>query len=369
MRSSLRANARPLIVVVALCGALAIAPAVPASAAPRANAVGRTPSGLTRRSFERRLLSMARSRPAARPLSGTGRATTTPTSRVMGAFHVKSHDATYPDWFIGALRANGETYIAAGTGRDSTDGFQEYEWIKQVPNADVIAGSRLLTFAIHTGTDLGSFGAIDMTFVPVHGGTHRYRCPKTGKVLALDHHVQGFLSGTMSFFPGTTGLPTAIHATHPHGMLDRTVESGARCPHPFFGCLTGNEFVVSGGDGVLRADPEYGFIEAETTSQVDGFTVYRIVYLFPEFPPGDNPVTLTPTDLTIDGDAAGDLFGGSVVFDRSGPSVKRVGPRCQTVTTPFLWRAGALDVKFDTGTFTFTGADLDARLRTMGRAR
>ena len=158
-----------------------------------------------------------------------------------------------------------------------------------MPNADVIAGSRLLTFAIHTGTDLGSFGAIDMTFVPEHGGTHRYRCPKTGKVQALDHRVQGFLSGTMSFFPGTTGLPTSIHATHPHGMLERTIETGVRCPRPFYGCLTGAEFVLSGGDGILRADPEYGFIEAETTSQVEGFTVYRLVFFFPEFPRATAP--------------------------------------------------------------------------------
>ena len=287
--------------------------------------------------------------------------------QTVGVMHVKSHDANFPDWFVGALRTSDETYIAAATSFDGSDGYEQYEWIKEVPSSDLTVGSRLLALGIHTGTDLGTFGSIDMTFTATHRGNHRYHCGN-GSLLEVDHVAQGSFSGTMSFHTGVPGLPATLHATQPHGQVLRVVQTGARCPQPHYPhrCYTSRAFMVRSPDGgALNIDAKYGYGSVETTTVVDGFTVYRSVYAFPGS--GPNPVTLTRAGFTIDGDAIGGIFAGSVVFDRSSPAVIHVG-RCKKVVTPFVWSSGSLDVAFASGTYSFTGADLDARLRWLGRA-
>ena len=370
-QSPARATTRSLLAALALCAAMAIAiaPSAPALASPRSAAFKGAHPRLTRQAFVWRALSMIRSRTATRSIAS---AEPIPeTFQTVGVFHVKSHDANFPDWFVGALRTSDATYVAFATSLVGSDAYEQYEWIKEVPGADLSVGSRLLFLGIHTGNDLGAFGRIDMTFTSTHRGDHRYHCGSTGKLLEIDHVAQGSFSGTMTLDPGLPGLPAVLHATHPHGQAVRMVSTGATCPQPHFPhrCYTSRSFMVRSPDGgALRIDPRYGFGSVETTTVVDGFTEYRSVFVFPgSGGSGGEPVTLTRAGFTIDGDAIGGVFSGSIVFDRSAPAVIHVS-RCKKVTTPFVWRSGSLDVGFATGTDSFTGAHLDAWLRWLGRA-
>ena len=373
--SRLRAKATPLIAVIALCAALTTMLAGSANAAQGTGPVPKlAPRRLTVRTFERRVLTSIRAgssdgslAAAAGPAAGIPEAVA-----VEGAFHVKSRDVNFPDWFVGAFKAQGETYIAAATGHESETAFEDYEWIKQVPDADVAVGSRLLVFNIHTGTDLGALGRIDMTFTAAHTGVHKVRCPKTKKLLLRARVAQGSFAGTMSFFPGAAGFPAVLHATQPHATLARIAATGATCPQStHYRCYANRSFVAQSPDGgFLTVQPRSGFGEVDTTSVVDGVSIFSTAVFFTGFGgSGDSPVTLTPTSLTIDGDMIGGLFAGSVVFDRSGPQVIHTGARCKQVYTPFLWHTGSLDVNFASGTFSLTGADLDAQLIWEGPAR
>jgi hypothetical protein len=298
---------------------------------------------------------------------------------LFASFRARTHDANYPDWFFGVVKENAETYLFAATSSQSSAGFQDYEWLKEVPSNDVTIENDLLSFAIDTGADLGSYGAIDMAFSPTHSARHRFVCQKTGKLLGTVRRAQGNLSGTLSFTPGSIGLTSSVRVTHPHVRIDRIAVTGERCPgqeevpHEHY-CPTGASFEVRDSDGAsLYVEPRFGFIEASTATVVDGWTLYRSMASFPNFDPwgssGDNPVTITGTTLRIDGDVAGDLLGGTVVFARSGPSVTRSGARCQRTTAPFVWREGTLEVRFDSGSYGFTGAGLDARMFRVRRAR
>jgi hypothetical protein len=370
MRSSrARVIFTPVITVIALCGALAVAPALPASATPRHASMRTVHARLTAKTFERSLRSLIR-RGSTAHTQATGPIGAFGPIQVYGTMRLRSHDVNYPEWYLAVFRSGDETYVAAATGHDTGYAFQEYEWIKEIPASDATIGSRLLTFAIHTGTDMGAFGAIDMTFTPKHAANHRFHCPQTGKLLGTDRRVQGSFSGTLSFFPGEPGLPAAIHATAPHAILDRLSATGARCPRGhFYGCRKGRTFVVRTPDGgVMYADPAYGLVEVDTEKEVDGFSIYGITAAFPEGGPGDNPITLRRADLTIDESATGDLLDGTVVFDRSGPNVIKSG-RCRRVTVPFVWHSGSLDALFDTGTVSFTGADQTAYLHWYGENR
>lgn len=371
--SSARTRGRSLVLAGVLCSAVALAPAEPASASASAAHTPRAARGslLTSRTFERRVLEMIRSRSATR--SHTDERRSAPS--VVFAFaelRLRSPDINFPDWLAAAARLGGDTYVVFATQRAQVNGFEQYTWIKEVPDDDVDLGHGPGVFGIHTGTDLGAFGGIDMQFSADHIGAHPVRCHRTGPVVAIDRRAQGSFSGTLTFTPGEGGFPALVRATQPHARVERLVETGARCTkRSLFGCPRDRQFTAETPSGDrLTIDPVYGYASVWTTDEIDGFTIYSSFFSFSIHGSGatDDPVTITRASLTIDGARMGDLFDGTVVFDRSSPPVIRVG-RCKTVTTPFLWHSGSLDVDFATGVFSFAGAELTSTLRWMGRAR
>ena len=372
MLSHTRASARPLIAVLALCTALAIVPATSASAATRPDVMKRVSQRLTAKTFEHQVLAMMRDRFGAASRSSAGRQGAKVVAAI-GMFHIKSHNANFPNWFGAAGSIPGHTIVELATYRQGEDYAEEYEWFKELPASDVVVGKSAGRFEIHTGTDLGSFGGIDMTFDATHVGTHTSHCTSSHKVVAIHRRAQGAFSGSLSFVPGGVGFPGVIRATHPHASVERFVETGARCPRRFaFSCPRSRQFSVKGPDGgTLYLNPKYGFSIAQTDTMVDGVTVLRSIVIFPSFGgPGsrNDAVTLTRASLTIDGDTLGGIFSGTVVFDRSSPAVVHEG-FCKRVNTPFLWSSGSLDVAFASGTYSFTGTDLSATLRWRGPAR
>ena len=363
MTSPARATTRPLVVAVlslVLGAQLAgSAGATPRSAVPRRLVPGR----LTLASAEHRVPGMIER------TAGAGLSLPVSSNIYVALFHARSHDANFPDWFMGVARSAGRTFVFAETERWVETGILQYDWAKEVPKSDLVLADRDHTLEIHTGTDLGRFGAIDMVFSASHEGHHTYSCYQTGRALFVQRRVQGSLTGTMSFAPGESGLPAVIRATHPHAHVDRSVATGATCPSSAHGCPLGREFLMTTSDGAsLVAIPRFGFLLSRTRAVVDGVTLSKLAGNFAGPGTGVGGVHLTRDDLTIDGDVSGDPFSGTVAFDRSGPPLIHEGARCRRVVTPFVWREGSLSVGFDTGAVAFTGADVDARLLWGGRA-
>jgi len=76
-----------------------------------------------------------------------------------------------------------------------------------------------------------------------------------------------------------------------------------------------------------------------------------------------DPVTRTPTQLTLDAQDYGPLLSGSVVFDKVGSTepVKR-GP-CMVTRVSYEYASGSLDANFDAGVVSLTGPELEGTLR------
>ena len=293
-------------------------------------------------------------------------------------FPVHSHDPNFPDWIVGVERLGNEAYVFVATDSELANGFAESYWFQELPASDVAFDSRLRRVEIHTGTELGSFGSVDFTFTPTHRGRHVIRCRRTHRVLGAERRAGGTMAGTFTFNPSMPGFPAALHATAPHAVVDQIAFNGRRCREGggvilTQGCFRERQFrVVDGAGGLLAADPRNGVLEATAETTVGEMHIFRDVAVFPDF--GftghvKNPVSVTDTTLTIDGDKAGDPFSGTISFDRVGASVVHRTRHCQRVTSTFEWSGGSLLVDLPGSPVTFTGDDLEARFLRRGPRR
>jgi hypothetical protein len=305
-------------------------------------------------------------------------------SFTVAAFTVKTTDPNYPVWRFGAYVLGRRTYIAATTERASADGYQLqlYDWTKQVPKGHVVISHDLSRASIDTGTELASFGSIDMTFTRGQHKMHRFVCARTHRLIAVTRGARGVFDGTMTFTPNADGLPTTITATHVRAQLERYVTTGHGCPRPghdhvhqvplAYRCPGERSFVMHAGTGAtLRSEVEYGFTQVRTSAVLDGVTVTELGLFEPDFGPfgdPDTPVTVTKTDLTLDGDQMGGLFSGILTFERVDPPQVHTGKVCATQRSAFAWSHGHLNVAFDTGALQFRGAHLQAQIIWRHRA-
>jgi hypothetical protein len=344
--------------------------ATPASAAPSANSSVTVPRGVGQ--IAQRMFSMMRSGGLGGAAARRGPLPLGP-GTIFSDLTFTSHDPTYKDWEVGAAVDGDNAYLAFATYQEQSGGLEAYEWIKQVPRQDVGVGGRLLHFEIHSGTDLGALGSIDLSFQPSHVARSLDRCPSTGKVIDVYRNVEGTFTGTVSLSPDTPGLPSSVQATGGRGSVEQDRLTGNSCPQSYLQCPIGRRLVIHSGPSTLFlysrrfANFNEAFVQSVTVTETDAVFFYREA-LSSGDPSQSGGFSVTRTNLTVNGDAFGAPFSGSVTFDRSSPAVGHVGNACRSLSTPFEWHDGSISIAFDPGPVTYTGASEHARLRWVSRA-
>ena len=109
---------------------------------------------------------------------------------------------------------------------------QIHEWQNlSLPGADLVTDhADLMPTRLDTGTDLGSYGAIDVTLGKGTTLVSRVRtCAATGAVIDRIHSRTGTFSGSFDFKPGT-GLPADVAPVSIKGTISKEYATGRTCP-------------------------------------------------------------------------------------------------------------------------------------------
>lgn len=283
---------------------------------------------------------------------------------VMGArFKIRMAGEAYPRWDVDVVRFKNRSMITVATYREE----QYYYWTSQLPRSAVRIRRNLTGLSIHTGTNLGDFGSIDLEMT--HDGRHEStveRCEKSNELLFKIGRARGLVEGAVSLSPGLTGMPAEVATTRERVRLSRFSIMSNDCGGHSFGCYPQEELVIADGTNTNRVFTGIGFSGLffihETTDGDVRQTWYALAY-----DGSVDPVTRTPTQLTLDAQDYGPLLSGSVVFDKVGSTEPvRRGP-CMVTKVSYQFASGSFDANFDAGIVTLTGPELEGTLRRYRR--
>ncbi len=268
-------------------------------------------------------------------------------------------------WQVGAGHVRGGTIVLVSGFRQATNGYQSHTWFFRLATSALRVGARLRKARLSTGSGLGPFGQIDLTFAGNQPArTHAYRCPKTHEVLQSTTVRRGTLTGTLSFTPNEGTLPD-LAATSMKAQAGRFVSSGKRCPNGSprpHGCFRGSTFRAQdpalGATVFAPLDADFvGFEQVERIAPalVDHSLTASAVH---------HPARKTPTGFLVRATDMSPLASGSLRFT-DGPSSVHHGRHCIKTKIPEAWSAGTVTVNFDSGALALTGSQLKASLRVF----
>jgi hypothetical protein len=270
------------------------------------------------------------------------------------------------DWSLELTRQRehfGLTVEASnGLGNES----QLYEWRFRLPLGTAAIGPRLRSADIHTGTALGPFGKIDLSFRPTRRArVQRDYCP-TSPVLAFSTRDRvGTLSGSFHFTPNEGDLPV-VQLSHLRALAERDTATGARCPptgppHPPV-CRRPKSMSLT--DATLQTHV-YGYpgsssLEVDTVKRIGPATVEHSILAFGT----KRAVIMKHTGLVIDASTLSPLLSGSLTLKETGGSVGiGSGSTCVRRTVSYAWESGTLTAHFDSGAISLTEAPIKATVR------
>jgi hypothetical protein len=270
-------------------------------------------------------------------------------------------DAAYPRWFIQVIRLRHHSMLTVATYRED----QYYFWTSRLPRSAIRIRRNLTDLSIHTGTHLGDFGTIDLDMTRNgHHDASVARCEKTHEPIFKIHRARGLVEGAVSLSPDLTGLPTEITTTRTRVRLDRVVITSNKCNSHHRRCYPGEALSIS--DGMNSAFTSLGFPGLDVLHETIDGEVRESWYSL-TYDGSSDPITRTPTQLTVDAQALGPLLSGSVVLDKVAVSEPvRRGP-CMVTRVSYAFASGSLDANFDAGIITLGGPSLEGTLRRYRR--
>lgn len=267
---------------------------------------------------------------------------------------------TYAKWYIDATRLRNRSQVTVTTYRDE----QYYFWTADLPRSAVRIRPNLSGLSIHTGTQLGDLGSIDLEMT--HDGHHDAsveRCEKSHEVLYKIRRARGRVDGTVALTPGLTGMPVEVAATRERVRLSRFLITSNECSSHHQRCFPNEDLEITDGANDLYAGVRYSWL-ALAHESADGNVVQT--WYTQAFDRSVEAITRTPTQLTLDAQDFGPLLSGSLVFDKVGSTEPVRHGACVITEVSYAFASGSLDANFDAGLITLTGSDLEA---TLQRAR
>jgi hypothetical protein len=250
--------------------------------------------------------------------------------------------------------------IATKTLDDASHPLQDHRWRFDIPAGDLATDHRdLIPTRLDTGTDLGSYGAID---VSLDKGTklasRSVTCPETGAVLARVHSRTGTFSGSFDFKPGA-GLPTHVAPTSFSGTISKTYQTDRTCTRGGGGggCPVGKSllaFSSGGGRGYLDAGKtlEHAFVSF-SSGDYDMATGVTTLHAMLAVVPA-TAVAISPNTAVVHSKPFGPWASGTVSFTLKEAHVAKLSKTCTRTRYDATSENGTIVAHFATGDFDYT---------------
>jgi hypothetical protein len=229
---------------------------------------------------------------------------------------------------------------------------QSHEWFFQLPVTDVPVASNLSQATIHTHTDLGKFGAIDLALNnPSVLSTTTTRCPGGGAVTGSISRRTGTLEGDFEFH-AFDGFFNTIHRVSFPVSVKKTVFNGTSCPAPPPVCDQQKQVLATDATTSLE---EFGArpIGGTTSSvifelgSVDGPA--QITHKITVTGPAKSLVVTSSFTSTIHGNVAAPWGSGTVTYVANGSPTSTTSNHCKNIEQQLVYSTGTISVAFDSG--------------------
>jgi hypothetical protein len=235
--------------------------------------------------------------------------------------------------------------------------IQTHDWRIDLPASDLkVDHADLMPARLDTGTDLGRFGAID---VSLQDGTtlesKSDTCAATGDVLDRIHWRTGTFSGSFDLKPGK-GLPTDVAATSFEATISKIYDTANACPvGGGGGCPVGSSIAAfqAGDDrmGTLFAadEPTNASIGFDDVSYTADRSILKTHSMIAVVPPG--AVVVRGDSAVVHSKPFGVWASGSVRLTLGQAHVVKVSPTCTRTHYDITAQTGGITVHFATGDY------------------
>jgi len=269
-------------------------------------------------------------------------------------------DSPYERLWIDASKGRHGSYLAFATYRfdEVSDSDQFHVWQFRVPRDAVEIANDLSRVSIHSGTNLGSLGSIDLDLTSTgrsHGEHHR--CRATGERLDTVVGRRLRVSGEVALSLGIATVPEPLTSEGARGWGARITYTGARCPHERRCYPSGGFSAYDDSTDTWLSATRLGWIDVIREEAT--WRTWMVSWLSRYGYDGAD-VAITHDSVTIDGGAATPFLSGVIAFERSGPPERGSSGPCVRISVPRAWTSGTLDILWDTTPGSLTGPDLEA---------
>jgi hypothetical protein len=213
----------------------------------------------------------------------------------------------------------------------------------------------LMPTTLDTGTDLGHFGAIDVSLQA--GTTLRSRaetCPKTSAILARIRSRTGSFAGTFDFKPGP-GMPTDVAVPSFAGTIEKITETDNTCSQGATSrCPVGSDVAA------FRADKQVGTLYADDTPRGSSES-FDAGHMFARGSRDDSIVANVPRGaVVVSGDIAvvhskplGSWADGTIRLTLGAAHVHHISATCTRTSYTVAAQSGGITVHFATGDMSY----------------
>jgi hypothetical protein len=263
--------------------------------------------------------------------------------------------------------ATGINLVARQTATSGKHPVEQLSWqfVDGLAAGDLQWAPDLSTASIQTGTDMGTYGAIDLALdTPSSATTETLTCRTNGKIWGKLTQRIGTLTGSFDFTPGAPGLPATISLTSVPVEVDKVLANGYACPPPRAPrCRVGTYFDATrqySGDALSIHAARSG-TTASLYLDRGGYDVANQVGLDAlvegKVPP--STVVVKKRGVTIDASGLG-AFADGVLRLTTKRSYTGSAGHCRYLTVEQRRTSGTITVHFATGDTPYTGI-LDAK--------
>lgn len=272
-------------------------------------------------------------------------------------FEVSSKPFAWDGWtwrltavtFAGAL----DLTMSATTTLDSgSHPLEGHTWRFDLPLDDLTTDhADLAPTRLDTGTDLGSYGAIDVSLQKDTKLVSRsVTCPATGAALARVRSRTGTFSGLFDFKPGA-GFPTDVAPISFRGTISKTTQTYKTCRSGGGGggCPVGKTFLAFTRRGEIYADktPErstISFYAGESDGTTHLTTSHEMIATVPI-----TALAISPEAAVVHSKPFGAWASGSLTITLAVKHVANLSKTCIRMRYEATSQTGAITVHFATG--------------------
>jgi hypothetical protein len=274
-------------------------------------------------------------------------------------------------WGIDLVRSGGSFILEiGGARRQTTDGEsveQTHVWGFRLPLGDAAIGPELRHGHIRTGTALGPFGKIDLTFNSFRARRAHLEHGCGPRKTEIDGYRRpGTMHGSLALTFNEGSLPdlhaSKMTATVAVGNLGETSCAhavGQPAPvHPHPHCQEDRRVELRGPSNTFEAYGNTHDLELASLREQSGILEYHVLSI-------DGPthlVHILPGGLAISSPHLPPVLSGSLTFDTV-HSLTHTGRLCRITRATGAWASGTLSLHLDTGTIDLTGPGLRSNVR------